>query len=129
MLHVVCEIDVVPQHELFDSDGHVIARGDLWLRGTTTIHEYDGGDHLTVRQQRKDLARERRIGNETWLRRGYTQHDVLTQGIAILRDADRSLCVSTSPGGSEAGTVCWRGPVSLPVAGNAWWIACRREFG
>ncbi len=91
VLHVVCDVDVVPQRELRDGEGQFVARGDLWLRGTTTIHEYDGGDHLTVQQQRKDLARERRIGNETWLRRGYTQRDLLTQGVGILRDADLSL--------------------------------------
>ncbi len=98
VLHVVSEIDVVPQHEVLDAEGRFVARGDLWLRGTTTIHEYDGGDHLTVRQQRRDLARTRRIGNQTWVRRGYTQRDVLTQGITILRDADLSLGRPHDPG-------------------------------
>lgn len=98
VLHVVCDIDVVPQHDVVDADGGFVARGDLWLRGTTVLHEYDGGGHLTVRQQRKDLARTRRIGNETWLRRGYTQRDVLSQGIAILRDADLTLGRPHDPG-------------------------------
>ena len=91
VLHRVCDVDVVPQYELLDPDGHFVARADLWLTGTTALHEYDGGDHLAVRQQRRDLARARRIGNRAWTRRGYTAADVLHQGVGILRDADLSL--------------------------------------
>ncbi len=91
VLHQVCDVDVEPQHVLYDDAGSFIARGDLWLRGTTTFHEYDGGDHLEVRQQRRDLSRTRRIGNRLWTRRGYTAADVLRQGVGILRDADLSL--------------------------------------
>lgn len=91
VLHVVCGVDVDPQYVVRDEHGDFVARGDLWLVGTTTLHEYDGGDHLTVRRQRKDLARARRIGNETWLRRGYTAAEVLHSPVTILRDADSSL--------------------------------------
>ena len=91
VLHRVCDVEVVPQFELLDTDGHFVARADLWLQGTAALHEYDGGDHLEVRQQRKDLARARRIGNRDWTRRGYTAADVLHQGVGILRDADLSL--------------------------------------
>jgi hypothetical protein len=91
VLHTSCGVDVVPQYELRDDRGGFVARADLWLVGTTALHEYDGGDHLEVRQQRKDLARARRIGNQTWVRRGYTARDVRHQGIGILRDADLSL--------------------------------------
>ena len=91
VLHVVCEVDVEPQHVIRDEHGDFVARADLWLRGTTTVHEYDGADHLDARQQRRDLARSRRIGNLTWVRRGYTAHDVLRNPVTILRDADLSL--------------------------------------
>lgn len=91
VLHVVCGVEVVPQHVVHDDRGDFVARGDLWLVGTTPLHEYDGGDHLTVRWQRDDLARSRRIGNQTWLRRGYTAGEVLRSPITILRDADSSL--------------------------------------
>ncbi len=91
VLHVLCGIPVEPQLILLDEDGGFVARGDLWLKGTTTLHEYDGGEHRKKQRQRKDLARERRIGNTEWTRRGYTDVEVLSQGIAILRDADRSL--------------------------------------
>ena len=91
VLHVVCEVAVEPQHVIRDEDGGFVARADLWLVGTAAIHEYDGADHLDVRQQRHDLARSRRIGNHTWVRRGYTADDVLRKPITILRDADLSL--------------------------------------
>lgn len=91
VLHAVCGIEVEPQYELLDAHGGFVARADLWLRGTTALHEYDGSDHLEVRRQRRDLARARRIGNREWVRRGYTAADVLHQGVTILRDADLSL--------------------------------------
>lgn len=89
VLHVVCGIHVEPQYELVH-DGVLVARGDLWLAGTTTLHEYDGGDHLERLRQRKDLKRSRRLGDVEWTRRGYTREDVLHQGVGILRDADRA---------------------------------------
>jgi hypothetical protein len=91
LLHVACEVPVEPQHELRDEDGVLVARADLWLSGTNAVHEYDGSVHLTRPQQRKDLQRARRIGNQTWVRRGYTSGDVLHQAVGILRDADLSL--------------------------------------
>jgi hypothetical protein len=91
MLHVVCKVPVEPQYELFDEHDLLIARGDLLICGTSTIHEYDGGDHLRRPRQRKDLARLRRLGHAGYTRRGYTSHDVLWQGVSILRAADASL--------------------------------------
>lgn len=91
LLHVTCGIDVEPQFQLQDEDGAFVARADLWIRGTNAVHEYDGGDHLSRPQQRKDLARARRIGNRTWLRRGYTSAEVLHQAAGVLRDVDLSL--------------------------------------
>ncbi len=91
VLHVVCDAPVEPQFVLKDEHGGFVARADLWLKGTTALHEYDGAHHLPRRRQRKDLARARRIGNETWIRRGYTSAEVLHQGVAILRDVDLSL--------------------------------------
>jgi hypothetical protein len=91
ILHIVCDIPVEPQLVLLDEHGGFVARGDLWLTGTKTLHEYDGAEHRKKNRQRKDLARERRIGDTEWTRRGYTDIEVLNQGVAILRDADRSL--------------------------------------
>ena len=90
-LHVVCGIEVEPQHEVRAPDGTFVARGDLWLVGTDSLHELDGGLHLTRRQQQLDLARGRRIGHAGMKRRGYTSDDVLRRGVTVLRDADRAL--------------------------------------
>jgi hypothetical protein len=59
--------------------------------GTRSIHEYDGAHHLQRGQQRRDLARARRLADEGWIRRGYTSLEVLHQANVILRDADRAL--------------------------------------
>lgn len=91
LLHVLAGVPVEPQHELFDADGLFVARGDLWIVGTSTFHEYDGAHHLTKEQQRIDLRRARRIGDVGWLRRGYTSDDVLHQSRSVLRDADFAL--------------------------------------
>jgi len=91
ILHVVCGIEVEPQKELCTPDGDQVARADLWLVGTTRMHEYDGGDHLERRRQRKDLKRAGRIDRADYERRGYTAEDVLTQGVSILRDADEAV--------------------------------------
>jgi hypothetical protein len=92
LLHVSCGVEVEPQHVLVDEAGSFVARADLWVVGTRSLHEYDGDVHLTRRARRNDLRRERRIGNEVWIRRGYTSAEVLHQGISILRDADLALC-------------------------------------
>lgn len=91
VLHVVCDIEVEPQHELWTPEGEHVARGDLWVVGTTALHEYDGGHHLTRPQQRRDLERGRRILDAGLTRRGYTSEHVLRQGVTILRDADLAL--------------------------------------
>lgn len=91
MLHACAGVPVEPQYEVLDVAGQLVARGDLWITGTRVLHEYDGGDHLEVKRQRKDLARSRRLDAEHWIRRGYTSQEVLHQATSILRDADRSL--------------------------------------
>jgi hypothetical protein len=91
ILHVICDIPVEPQYVLLDEEGGFVARGDLRIVGTRTLHEYDGGEHRKKLRQRHDLARERRIGHVVWTRRGYTDVEVLHQAGTILRDADRAL--------------------------------------
>ena len=91
LLHSTCDVPVEPQHELRTADGDFIARADLWLVGTRTIHEYDGEVHLTRAQQQADLARARRLAAAGVIRRGYTSYDVLRRPVTVLRDADLSL--------------------------------------
>jgi hypothetical protein len=90
LLHLVCDIAVRPQYEL-RVQGLLVARGDLRLVGTETFHEYDGAVHRARAQHRSDLRRERAIERAGWVRRGYTDREVLLRPIEILRDADRSL--------------------------------------
>lgn len=90
ILHVVCEIAVVPQHELW-VDGRFIARGDLRLVGHDTFHEYDGADHRDRERHRSDLRRDRDLEEHGWIRRGYTDLEVIHRPVTIIRDADRTL--------------------------------------
>jgi hypothetical protein len=127
LLHVVCGVDVEPQYVVVDDAGSFLARADLWLVGTTTLHEYDGADHLARSRQRRDLARARRLNKAEWVRQGYTSVEVLHQGVAILRDADRALGRDHDPGRirawhdllreslfTSAGTARFRARLGLP---------------
>ena len=98
LLHVSCGVQVEPQYVLRDASGAFVARGDLWLVGTRTFHEYDGEVHRTPHQLRADLLRDRRILDVGWTRRGFTSPDVLFQASAILREADAALGRPSRPG-------------------------------
>jgi len=89
--HDACEVPTRAQHEVFDEQGTFIARGDLWLVGTRTLHEYDGEHHLRRAQQRDDLRRARDLTNADWIRRGYTNVDLLEHHAEMLRDCDLAL--------------------------------------
>lgn len=91
ILHRVCDVPVEPQAIIRAPDGTFVAQGDLLIKGTRTLHEYDGEDHLKRPRQRKDLKRNRRLDRIEYIRRGYTSHEVLYQAVGILRDADASL--------------------------------------
>lgn len=129
VLHVVCGVPVDPQYEVFDADGLFVARVDLWIVGTRTVHEYDGGEHLRRPRQRKDLRRARGLSNIKWVRRGYTSVEVLSQAVTILREADLSLGRPHQPERvrawyallaeslfSPSGTAMFRRRIGLPVA-------------
>lgn len=90
VLHLVCEVLVEPQRELW-VDGRLVARGDLWLVGHHTFHEYDGADHRDRDQHRRDLRRDRDLAGAGWARRGYTDLEVIHRPITVLRDIDRTL--------------------------------------
>jgi hypothetical protein len=68
VLHLVCDVPVEPQFEVYDEHGLFLARGDLRINGTNVLHEYDGGEHRKVRRQRRDLARARRLDAGRWFR-------------------------------------------------------------
>jgi hypothetical protein len=91
--------DVEPQHVFTDERGRFVARGDLWLPGTTMLAEYDGEHHRERDRHRADLAREnelRRIGVERW---GYTKPEIVHQPAALLRDAEHAYGLPHDPYG------------------------------
>lgn len=90
LLHQAIDVPVVAQH-VVEHEGDFVARGDLWIPGTRTLQEYDGGVHRTVDQQRDDLDRARRLNRAGWTRNGYTAREVVRQPGTVLRDADRAL--------------------------------------
>lgn len=91
MFHVLCDVPVESQFEVHDERGVFVARGDLRLSGTRTLHEYDGAVHRDRRTHVNDLARERGLSNNGWIRRGYTSTDLLARSHVILREADSTL--------------------------------------
>lgn len=91
LLHVAVDVEVVPQLEVRDEGGVLVARVDLHVVGTTSDHEYDGGHHREPDEHRDDLRRERRLSSLGRVRRGYTASDVVQRPIGVLRDADLAL--------------------------------------
>lgn len=89
-LCLVLGLDVEAQREVRDAGGGLVARGDLWLRGTRTLVEYDGATHREPEAQRDDLRRDRRLGAVAWSRIAVTRHDLLGQVGTLARDLDRA---------------------------------------
>jgi hypothetical protein len=91
LLHVLCDIEVEPQWQLVDADGVLVAEADLWLVGTTALHEYDGDEHELAPRRVRDRRRDRRVDKQGFVRRGYTAGDVIRRAVTVLEDADRAL--------------------------------------
>ena len=97
VFHEVMDVPVEPQAELRDEDGNFVARGDLRVRGTRRINEYDGGVHRDAEQHRRDLRRDRRLQDENFERRGYTRDDLVNRAQAMMRDLDTLLGRAPDP--------------------------------
>jgi hypothetical protein len=108
VLYVVCGLDVETQHTVRDADGRFVARGDVWLRGTRTLADYDGAVHADRRQQRVDRRRDRRIADADWVGRAYTDHDLLRRPATILREADAAVGRPHDPRRIRAWTALFR---------------------
>lgn len=97
VLHRAAEVDVKPQHKIYDGQGRFVARGDLWVVGTRRLHEYDGAGHREAEVHRKDLSRERAIVLSDWQRIGYTSREILRGGAGIIASVDALLGRSWDP--------------------------------
>ena len=98
LVHVLGGItDVVPQHELRADDGELIARGDLWLRGTRRWVEYDGGVHRDAATHGRDLRRDKSLARLRWERYGYIAAEIHREPHMILHDAESALGLSHDP--------------------------------
>jgi very-short-patch-repair endonuclease len=91
VLHVIADIPVEPQYEIFDDYGRFVARVDLLIRGTRRIHEYDGGVHREAETHQKDLKRERTLILDNWQRLGFTSAHLRNEGAAIIKSVDALL--------------------------------------
>ena len=90
VLHVACGFQVEPQRNFYHQ-GRFVARADLWLIGTHSLHEYDGAEHRKAKRQATDLRRDRRIAEAGLVRRGYVRDDIACRPEQILYDA----CLAT----------------------------------
>ncbi|CAM3622493.1 hypothetical protein [Nocardioides zeicaulis] len=122
LLHVVCDVAVEPQHPVADPDGVVIATVDLWVCGTSSVHEFDGDEHEKAARRVKDRRRDRRLDRAGFVRRGYTAGDVLRRPVTVLEDADRALGRPHEPGRVREWTALLRDSV-FTSAGQASFLA------
>lgn len=114
VLHVVAGADVMPQHGVVGPSGQRIARGDLWLTGTTTLHEYDGAVHRSADQHRADVRRDRALTAAGWTRRGYVAADLRERPSEILRDIDAALERPHDPARLRRWLTLWRPSCATP---------------
>jgi hypothetical protein len=91
VMHRACGVPVVPQYVVHDAAGGFVARGDLWIRGSRMLHEYDGAVHHEALEYARGLDRDRRLLDADWHRRGYTAYDLMARPERILREADDTL--------------------------------------
>jgi hypothetical protein len=118
LLHVLCGIEVEPQHEVRDASGQVVARVDLLVVGTDSAHEYDGDEHEKAPRRVKDRRRDRRLDKAGRVRRGYTSGDLLHRPVTVLEDADRALGRPHDPSRIRPWLEALRGSLFTP-AGRA----------
>lgn len=91
ILHESCEVAVEPQWVVVDANDVEIARADLLLLGTNSLHDYDGDEHEKAQRRVRDLRRHRRLDHEDYIRRGYTLGDLLRRAVTVLLDIDRAV--------------------------------------
>ena len=120
LLHHACEVTVRPQHEV-RVDGRLVARGDLRImRAPGLSRVRRRGPPRPRAGTEPTCAAIATSSRSRWVRRGYTDLEVLRRPVTILRDADRTLGRVHDASGRTRGTPCCANPVSpRPVAAPA----------
>jgi hypothetical protein len=88
LFHVAIGVPVEPQVELLDERGLLLGRVDLLVRGTNSVHEYDGEGHGDRERRPMYVRRERRLAGSPYVRRGYTADDLINYPLVLLREID-----------------------------------------
>lgn len=127
--HEVMEIACKPQHRLYDEAGRLVAQADLWVIGTTRMHEYDGAVHRDLTQHRNDLRRERGLGRAGYERRGFTLDDLLNHALITMQEIDRDLGRPSSMRRYRAWVRCVEGSLYSPVGRERVMNRWHREMG
>jgi very-short-patch-repair endonuclease len=104
LLHVLSGIPVEPQHVMRNRVGVAIGRGDLLIRGTQRVAEYDGAGHRDRHQHQDDLRREKAMSRAGYERYGYVAREILGAPERVIADAEEALGLPAS----AARTQLWR---------------------
>lgn len=91
LFHQAVGIAVVPQYEVVDGHGRLVARADLLVAGTTFLHEYDGDVHASRQARVTDLRRDRAIQAAGFVRRGFVAQDLFAHPVTLLYELDQAL--------------------------------------
>lgn len=118
VLHVICGIEVEPQWSV-KINGVEVARCDIHLDGTVSVHDYDGDEHEKAPRRVKDLRRVRLLDEAGLVRRGYTMGDLVARPVTILRDADRAVGRPHDPSRIRAWNELLRDSLRTPAGCDA----------
>ncbi|MCW2831200.1 MAG: hypothetical protein JWP31_1892 [Aeromicrobium sp.] len=124
LLHVLSGFAVEPQHVVHNAAGVVVARADLWIRGTRRVPEYDGADHRDRRRHQDDLRRDKALSREGLERYGYIATEIVHRPERIVQDAEDALGVPHVPGRAEL----WRAEARRSSITTAGAHALRRRL-
>jgi hypothetical protein len=91
LFHDAMDVPVEPQAKVYGPHGELVGIADLRVRGTTSLHEYDGSGHRDRDQHRTDLRRERGLAGTSFVRKGFTLDDLLNHPHVVMHELDRLL--------------------------------------
>lgn len=98
----------VPQVEIVDANGFVIARGDLKAPGVPAVFEYDGAIHNEPQNHAKDVARWRALRAAGYEVFPYTARELFQSPQQIVTDYQRVLSLPVDPTAVRGWWLEWR---------------------